>query len=43
MRHPDAPSRRVTVAYHDKDLKRRTLESIVDQTGLSVDESLRFL
>jgi predicted RNA binding protein YcfA (HicA-like mRNA interferase family) len=43
LRHPDAPSRRVTVAYHNKDLKRRTLESIVDQTGLSVDEFLRFL
>jgi predicted RNA binding protein YcfA (HicA-like mRNA interferase family) len=36
-------SRRVTVAYHGKDLKPRTLRSIVEQAGLTVDEFLDLL
>lgn len=43
LKHPEKPSLRVTVAYHTRDLKRRTLESIVDQSGLTVEEFLRFL
>ncbi len=43
LKHPDKPGLRVTVAYHTRDLKRRTLESIVDQSGLTVDEFLSFL
>ena len=43
LKHPDRPSLRVTVAFHDRDLKRRTLESIVEQSGLSVEEFLTFL
>lgn len=43
LKHPDNPALRVTVAFHNKDLKRRTLESIVEQSGLSVEEFLRFL
>jgi predicted RNA binding protein YcfA (HicA-like mRNA interferase family) len=31
---------RVTVPYHGKDLKLRTLASIVEQSGLSVEEFL---
>jgi predicted RNA binding protein YcfA (HicA-like mRNA interferase family) len=31
---------RVTVPYHGKDLKPRTLASIVEQSGLSVEEFL---
>lgn len=34
---------RVTVPYHGKDLKPRTLVSIVEQSGLSVEEFLDLL
>ncbi|NGZ60700.1 MAG: hypothetical protein CV081_09400, partial [Nitrospira sp. LK265] len=40
---PDQPILRVTVAFHNRDLKRRTLESIVEQSGLSVEEFIKFL
>lgn len=43
LKHPDRPILRVTVAFHNRDLKRRTLESIVEQSGLSVEEFLTFL
>jgi len=43
LKHPDQPTFRVTVAFHNRDLKRRTLESIVEQSGLSVEEFLTFL
>ncbi|MGI8565122.1 MAG: type II toxin-antitoxin system HicA family toxin [Pyrinomonadaceae bacterium] len=36
-------NRRVTVAYHNKDLKPRTLASIISQTGLTIDEFLDLL
>ena len=32
---------RVTVPYHNKDLKPRTLASIIEQAGLTVEEFLR--
>jgi predicted RNA binding protein YcfA (HicA-like mRNA interferase family) len=34
---------RVTVAYHGKDLKPRTLASIIEQAGLTVEEFLDLL
>jgi len=40
LKHPDRPHLRVTLPYHRKDLKRRTLESIVEQSGLSPQEFL---
>ncbi len=43
LKHHDRPTLRVTVAFHNRDLKRRTLESIIEQSGLSVDEFLTFL
>ena len=36
-------SRRVTVAYHGRDLKPRTLRSIIEQAGLTIDEFLDLL
>jgi predicted RNA binding protein YcfA (HicA-like mRNA interferase family) len=33
----------VTVPYHHKDLKRRTLASIIEQAGMTVDELIRLL
>lgn len=34
---------RVTVPYHNKDLKPGTLASIINQSGLTVDEFLALL
>lgn len=43
LKHPDKPAARITVPYHNKDLKRRTLESIVRQAGLTAEELLKLL
>lgn len=43
LKHHDRPELRVTIPVHGSDLKRRTLVSIIDQAGLSVEEFLRFL
>jgi predicted RNA binding protein YcfA (HicA-like mRNA interferase family) len=43
LKHPDKPQLRVTVPLHGGDLKRRTLMSIIDQAGLSVEEFLECL
>jgi predicted RNA binding protein YcfA (HicA-like mRNA interferase family) len=36
-------AQRVTVPYHGKDLKPRTLASIIEQSGLSAEEFLELL
>jgi len=41
--HPNAPAKIVTVPYHNKDLKKGTLRSILQQAGLSVEEQLELL
>ena len=43
LKHSDHPDLRVTVPYHNKDLKRRTLDSIIKQAGLTRDEFQKFL
>lgn len=43
LKHPDKSALRVTLPFHNKDLKRRTLESIIEQTGLSVEDFLNLL
>jgi predicted RNA binding protein YcfA (HicA-like mRNA interferase family) len=43
LKHPDKPELRVTLPFHGTDLKRRTLMSIVDQSGLSLDEFIELL
>jgi len=43
LKHPDNAALRVTLPLHNRDLKRRTLESIVKQAGLSHEEMLRYL
>lgn len=43
LKHPDNPAGRVTVAYHGRDLKRKTLNSIIEQSGLTIEEFLRLL
>jgi len=43
LKHPDKPVPRVTPAWHNKDLKRRTLKSIIEQSGCTVEEFLGLL
>jgi predicted RNA binding protein YcfA (HicA-like mRNA interferase family) len=43
LKHPDRPGPRVTIAFHNRDLKRKTLATIVDQAGLSVEEFIELL
>jgi predicted RNA binding protein YcfA (HicA-like mRNA interferase family) len=43
LKHPDRPNQRITLAYHQRDLKRKTLLSIVEQAGFSIDEFLELL
>jgi len=38
LKHPDKPGMRVTLPYHNRDLKRRTLESVLEQAGLTHEE-----
>jgi predicted RNA binding protein YcfA (HicA-like mRNA interferase family) len=36
--HRTDPARKVTVPYHNRDLKRGTLRAIIAQAGLTVEE-----
>lgn len=38
LKHPDQPERRITVPFHNRDLKRGTLRSIIRQAGMTVEE-----
>jgi predicted RNA binding protein YcfA (HicA-like mRNA interferase family) len=38
LKHPDQPALRVTLPWHNKDLKLGTLRSIVEQSGYTTDE-----
>lgn len=40
LKHPNRPNIRVTIAYHTKDLKRKTLMEIIEQSDMSIDEFL---
>ena len=41
--HPDRPTKIVTIAYHNKDLKKGTLKSILRQAALSVEDLIKLL
>ena len=43
LKHADKLELRVSIAYHNKDLKRRTLESIIEQAGMTIEEFLKIL
>ncbi len=43
LRHPDKPHLRVTLPYHNKDLKRKTLSSIIEQAGLTTEQFIELL
>ena len=43
LKHPDRPRLRVTVAWHNKELKRKTLATIIEQAGYMVEEFIDLL
>ena len=43
LKRADRADLRVTLPWHGKDLKRRTLTSIIEQAGLTVEEFLKFV
>ena len=43
LKHPTKPILRVTVPFHNRDLKRGTLQSIVKQAGFTNEEFLKLL
>ena len=43
LKHPDKPNIRVTIACHTKDLKRRTLDEIMRQAGMTVEQFQKLL
>jgi predicted RNA binding protein YcfA (HicA-like mRNA interferase family) len=43
LKHPRDPKLRVTVPEHRTDLKRKTLLTIIQQSGLTVDEFIDLL
>ena len=43
LKHPANARLRVTVPFHRGDLDRRTLRSIVDQAGLTVEEFIELI
>jgi len=43
LKHPDRPRLRVTVAWHNKELKRKTLATIIEQAGYTVEEFIDLL
>ena len=43
LKHPDKPKVRVIIAYHNKDLKRKTLLQIIEQAGMSAEQFIKLL
>lgn len=43
LKHPNDPRLRVTVPEHRKDLKRKTLLTIVRQSGLTIEQFIDLL
>ncbi len=43
LKHPAKPTMRVTLPWHNKDLKRGTLAWIIDQAGFTIDEFVKLL
>jgi predicted RNA binding protein YcfA (HicA-like mRNA interferase family) len=43
LKHPDKALLRVTLPWHSKDLKRRTLVSIIEQSGYTIEAFLDLL
>jgi predicted RNA binding protein YcfA (HicA-like mRNA interferase family) len=37
LKHPEKPTRRVTLPFHSKDLKCGTLLAIIEEAGMTLD------
>ncbi len=43
LRHLHDPKKRVTIPFHRKDITPKTLKSIIQQAGLTVEEFIKLL
>ncbi|HEY6332725.1 MAG TPA: type II toxin-antitoxin system HicA family toxin [Blastocatellia bacterium] len=43
LEHPQKPNVRITLPFHNKDLKRRTLASIIEQAGYTPEEFIKMI
>lgn len=43
LKHESKPQLRVTIPLHNKDLKRKTVSSIIQQAGLTAEEFMELL
>jgi predicted RNA binding protein YcfA (HicA-like mRNA interferase family) len=43
LKHPQKSGVRVTLPWHNKDLKRGTLRSVIEQAGYTTDEFAKLL
>jgi len=43
LRHLDHPQLRVTIPFHKKDLAPKTLKTIIQQAGLTIEQFIKFL
>jgi HicA toxin of bacterial toxin-antitoxin, len=43
LKHPDKPGVRVTLPWHNRDLKRGTLSSVIEQAGYTTEEFVKLL
>ena len=43
LKHPEKTGLRVTLPWHNRDLKRGTLGSIIDQAGYTIEEFVGLL
>jgi predicted RNA binding protein YcfA (HicA-like mRNA interferase family) len=43
LKHPAKPTLRVTIPFHNRDVKKGTLGSIIKQAGLSKEEFVKLL
>jgi predicted RNA binding protein YcfA (HicA-like mRNA interferase family) len=43
LKHPSKAELRVTVPFHNRDLKRKTLASIIEQAGHTPEEFIKLL
>jgi predicted RNA binding protein YcfA (HicA-like mRNA interferase family) len=43
LKHHHRPGKRVTIPYHNKDLPKPIIKSIINQSGLTKEEFLRLI
>jgi predicted RNA binding protein YcfA (HicA-like mRNA interferase family) len=43
LKHPEKPGLRVTLPWHNRDLKRGTLAAVIEQAGYTIQEFVELL